>query len=283
MDETVGGKLMRKFFLFVLLVILAVLCTYTYLYHRWSHLWVIAEQQPSYVVAHHHDDTLRVAMIGDSWAGLHNGWGGDSFLTARLTKLMDIPVKVKSHGKGGEKSGGIYRLMFEYGSYGTKHLLEGGADYCILFAGINDAAANLGTKQYIHHMRLILQFLFELGIKPVIVEIPDVDIYHLYGGKPLWNRTMDRLRSQMTGCGLYHFAEYREALHQMLNDDEWLPQRIVFVPMAGWNGEGVSINSKLFQEDRIHLNSFGYERLDSCIANAIAHDLQHSQNSTFVN
>lgn len=266
------------------LVAIAIVAVIGYggLYYRWKHLWAIAEDMPNYFVEYHEDDTLRVVMIGDSWAGLHSEQGLDSLLGNYLELQTGHPAKVVSKGKGGEKSREIYQLMFEDGQYGTMPLLHAGADYCIVMAGINDAAGNRGTSQYCHHMRLIIQHLESSGIKPVLVEIPDVDIWNIYGGKGIKDMTADWLRSRMTGCEMYHFAEYREALKAMLRDDGWM-KRVTFVPMSGWNGEGTEINKSLFKADLIHLNERGYERLDSCIASAIADDLKQSIDTALVN
>ena len=86
----------------------------------------------------------------------------------------------------------------------------------------------------------------------------------------------------MTRCGMYRYREYCEALRAMILE-EHLMERVVYVPMADWNGEGTAINQELFMTDRVHLNRLGYERLDACVAKVIARDLQQSQNSALVN
>ena len=54
-----------------------------------------------YSVMYHEDDTIRVAMIGDSWAALHLSNKMDSFLQCRLSNQIGIPIKMTSKGKGG--------------------------------------------------------------------------------------------------------------------------------------------------------------------------------------
>lgn len=251
---------------FILLVVI-----YGTLYYRWRHLWALEEIHQPYQVQSHHDDTLRVVMIGDSWAGMHNEAGLDSFLQDQLNVLTACPVMIKSCGRGGEKSRGIYNLMFEYGKYGTRSILSEGPDYCIVMAGINDAAANWGVDQYLYHYRLILDFLLSHNIRPVIVEIPDVDIWTLYSQKPKNDLLGDYLKSMMTGCDMYNYHRYRDALLSMLQEED-LMKEIVLVPMKEWNGNRESINKFLFLEDQIHLNRRGYELLDSCISLKIAED-----------
>jgi hypothetical protein len=70
---------------------------------------------------------------------------------------------------------------------------------------------------------------------------------------------------------MYNYQEYRDALLSML-ESEGLKERILYIPMKEWNGNGVEINHSLFLEDCIHLNKRGYESLDSCIASQIAND-----------
>ena len=152
--------------------VILLVVVYGTLYYRWRHLWAFEEIHQPYQVQSHHDDTLRVVMIGDSWAGMHDEAGLDSFLQRQLNGLTDSPVIVKSRGRGGEKTRGIYNLMFEYGKYGTRPILSERPDYCIVMAGINDAASNRGVRQYLYHYKLILDYLLSHNIRPVIVEIP---------------------------------------------------------------------------------------------------------------
>lgn len=261
-------KLVLKVFVgfVILLVVLSGI-----LYYRWRHLWALEEIHQPYQVLSHHDDTLRVVMIGDSWAGMHDEGSLDSFLQRQLNDLTTSPVKVKSRGRGGEKSRGIYNLMFEYGKYGTRPILSEGPDYCIVMAGINDAASNMGVRQYLFHYKLILDFLLSINVRPVVVEIPDVNIWALYSQKPIKDLFGDYLKSLMTGCDMYNFHEYREALLSMLREED-LMKKIVLIPMKEWNGNEETINKSLFLEDQIHLNRKGYELLDSCIAFKIIED-----------
>lgn len=271
----------RKIVYSLLFCILLLALLYGYCYIRWKHLWAISNSIQFYSVQKVLDDTLRVVMIGDSWAVIHSTLCMDSFLCLELKQRTQRPVSVISKGKGGEKSRGIYQLVFQTEEYGTKPLFLMGADYCIISAGINDAAANWGTKQFCAHYCMIINFLLSNNIRPVIIEIPDVDIWNIYGKKPKKDLLVDFVRSTMTNCGMYNMHEYREALLEMLHENN-LMQHVLYVPMALWNGEGFAINPSLFMSDKIHLNRQGYERLDCSIAAAIAWDLEQSKNSTFV-
>lgn len=267
------------FFSFVAFVII---CLYAFYYNRWKHLWALETNNAvHYVIRPNKDTTLRVAMIGDSWAGLHHKHKMDAYLSAILEQRINKSVLVESNGKGGEKTRGIYKLMFDSDEFGTKPLLSLKPDYCIISAGINDAAANLGTKQYCYYYRQILTFLLANGIHPVVLEIPNVNIWHLYGGKPFKDLVVDFVRSTMTGCKMYQYAGYRDALYRMLVNEK-LMDKVVYVSMKDWNDVSPDINKILFMSDQIHLNRRGYEKLDSCMAIAIANDLENSSNSCLV-
>lgn len=271
----------RSLFVIVIVSLLAILFVSIYYYFRWRPLWSYEEPRKFYLINHHQNDTLRIVMIGDSWVGMRTDSINKMFQT-RLSEIIDRPVILKSKGRGGEKSRGIYRLIFEDKGYGTKKILSSGVDYCVVFAGVNDAAANLGKKQYLYYMELILDFLLTNNIRPVLIETPDVNIWNVYGGKPIKDLLIDYIKSWMTQCGMYSYSEYREALQSLLKDSN-LKDSVIYVKMSGWNGDGPAINKCLFLDDQIHLNQQGYLKLDSCIIDAIQKDLQKSQKSTFVN
>ena len=154
----------RKILFGVLFCFCALGVVYGYYYIRWRHLWRQCSSIPIYDIELHHEDSLRILIIGDSWAEMHSELQLDTFLCSRLKTKIKCPVSVVSKGRGGEKSRGIYELMFEDGGYGTKLFFKSGVDYCIIFAGINDAAANRGTKQFTHHYKSILDFLFQNNV-----------------------------------------------------------------------------------------------------------------------
>lgn len=251
--------------------LLAIIIVSLYYYYRWKPLWAYEEPRTFYSISHHQDDTLRIVMIGDSWVGMRTDTLNIMF-QKRLSAISGRPVILKSKGKGGEKSRGIYQLMFEEDGLGTKPLLESGADYCVVIAGINDSAANLGKKQFSHHMKLIIDFLLKNDVRPILIEIPNVNIWNVYGGKPIKDLMVDFIKSLMTRCGMYHFPEYREALRLMLKDSK-LFGPVIYVSMSDWNGKDYDLNMQLFLDDQIHLNQQGYLKLDSCIVNVIIQDL----------
>jgi len=259
----------KKWLVYGIFPVLLFVGLYAYYDVRWSYLWAKEQEHPAYIVELHDDDTLRVVMIGDSWAVLHHEHHFDDYFVSLLQRMVGTPVRMTSKGRGGEVSRGIYRLMFESEDFGTKPILSAGADYCIISAGINDAQFNLGVTQYIHHMCLIFDFLLGNHICPVVMELPDVDVWRILKDKSAKMLFVRFLQSTMSGSGLYDYAEYREALRQLINEKAYR-NKILYVPMKGWHGDTFKIDDTVFWEDHAHLNNRGYERLDSCIAVAIA-------------
>ncbi len=265
---------MRRVYIVCFVCIVFFFSFFKYYQYRWRHLWVFENERKPYPVMCHEDDTIRVAMIGDSWAEMHSSNKMDSILQLKISHLTGQPVIMSSKGKGGEKSRGIYQLLFhENDKNSTKDIIAFGINYCVISAGINDAAANLGPLLYCYHVRLIIKFLLFNKIRPVLIEVPDVNIWKVHGRKPLKDLASDYLRSAMAHCKMYQMEEYRDSLHAMLVNEN-LMDSVIYIHANEWNGSGTNINKQLFLDDQVHLNKKGYELLDSCIANAIAADLK---------
>ena len=263
---------MRKCLFVIFILAVSVFIVYEFYYFRWRDLWSEDEPISAYKVEKCFDDTVRVLVIGDSWAAMH--FCMDSFLCSRIQAIVPNPIMVKSKGLGGEKSRGIYRLLFNNDDIGMKSLIKSGADYCVIFAGINDAAANLGVKQFCHHYKLILDFFIENDIRPIVIEIPDVDIWHIYCNKNIKDLVADYLKSIMTRSEMYSVRVYRHALLKMLQEKKY-SGKVLYIPTSLWNGKDMTINPMLFLSDKIHLNNAGYRKLDECIAFAIGEDYLH--------
>ena len=241
--------------------------SYIHYYSKWKHIWRQCPQLQTYTIDMPEDDTLRIGIIGDSWAYLHQAIQMDTFLSRHLSDKLVRPVKVTSKGKNGEITREIYKNMFSYGIDGTKNIFEGGLDYCIISAGINDAVRNLGVKQYTYHYRLILDFLLSNSICPIVIEIPNANIWKTQVKKDDKDIAVDFIRSIMTGSPMYNCAEYRDELKEALISV--FLKDIIYIPLSEWNGTELNIREDLSLPDQIHLNLKGYEKLDSTIIHAI--------------
>lgn len=214
-------------------------------------------------------DTLKIAFIGDSWAAYQHPY--DSLLCSMLSSDGRL-IGVTSVGNVGAKSSEIYERMFST----TKAILMERPKYCVVSAGINDAVAKLGKEYYVHHYMLILLQLLELGIRPVVLEMPEVNYCAIAGREPWPMRLHHILSSLMTGSELYGFGSYKAALIQAIKKAD-MQSRIIYISADSWNAAGYQDKRGLYLSDEIHLNAKGYEVLDSCIASEILKDIKEKQ------
>lgn len=219
------------------------------------------------------DDTLKIIMIGDSWAAYHHNQGYDSILSKEIEQRLTRPVSFVSSGMVGAKTKTIYELMFDsVSNCGTWKLFEQHPDYCIISAGINDAIAKMGRKNYCHHYNLILKQLITNDIRPIIIDMPDVGYKSVYRRESLTAKLRHRISSVINHADMWSFNEYRQTLKDELNEQE-LDDKIIYIPASSWNPDGYQDERNLYQDDVIHLNAQGYLMLDSCIANYIIADI----------
>lgn len=213
------------------------------------------------------NDTLRVIMIGDSWAAYHHD--NDTILATMLQEKLHKPVHVISSGMVGAKTKAIYELMFDtLSSRGTQRLIATHPDYCIISAGINDAIAKMGTQNYCYHYGLIIKKLISTGITPVIIDMPDVGYYSAYSREPLIMRIRHRLSSRVNMTDMWRFEDYRNALNAYISEYQ-LANQVIYITADSWNQHGFKDKRQLYLSDDIHLNKKGYYLLDSCIADRI--------------
>lgn len=253
---------------FCCLVISSVALSYLHYYDKWKCNWEKCPKLPIYIIKQPKDNILRIGMIGDSWAYLHHSKQMDFFLRKHLARRLKKPVSVISKGRNGEITREIYKYMFSDGIDGTRSIIENGLDYCIISAGINDACKNLGVKQYTYHYRLIINFLLSNNICPIVIEIPNANVWDSQFNKPIKEVAVDYIRSIMTNSPMYDCEKYRNELRYKLVEDG-LMKSIIYIPLSEWNGTELKISKELSLTDQIHLNQKGYEKLDSSIINAI--------------
>lgn len=223
------------------------------------------------------EDTLRVTMIGDSWAAYHHD--NDTILASLLQGKLHKPVSVISSGMVGAKTKAIYELMFDsISSLGTLGLINMKPKYCIISAGINDAVAKMGTKNYCYHYGLIIRHLLSSGIKPIVLDMPEVDYKFIYERESFSANARHRISSWFTKAPMWTFENYRKELVTMISH-EGLKNRIIYISSLEWNPKGVEDPRDLYLEDRVHLNKKGYYLLDTCIASYISQDFTSNRDS----
>ena len=120
----------------------------------------------------------------------------------------------------------------------------------------------------------MLQQLLKMGIKPVVIEIPDVNYHAIASRESRFIRISHFLSSIVTDSELYNFHSYRENLKKAIKEAS-LDKRIVYVRSDAWNAEGYKDSNDLYLPDEVHLNPYGYYKLDSCMASIILNDYVH--------
>lgn len=220
----------------------------------------------------HASDTLKIIIIGDSWAAYHSEY--DSQLKSILESKLKKKVTVNSKGSVGAKTKTIYSNMFDSISYyGTKNMIDSSPKYAIISAGINDAVAKMGSKNYCHHYDLIIKNLLSAGIKPIIIDMPQVDYKAVYQRENIIKKVRHQFSSWLTNAPLWSFDIYRKELKLTIRQ-KISRNQIIYIPSSEWNSKGYADPRKLYLEDHIHLNKKGYLLLDSCIASHILSDIQ---------
>ena len=230
-------------------LLVAVMMTYAY--------YADALQQTPYPCQQHDDDTLRVILIGDSWACYHQPH--DAHLSQLLQELTRKPVKVVSYGLCGKTSKEIYGSLFD--DNGMRQLLTRGADYCFLSVGINDTYKKTGAASYAQHTMQILRFLCTNHITPIVLEIPNYDIAFAFERQTMTRKLLRYLSMLFTNSPLDCREKYRKALRETIQSDS-IAHKTHIIPTQSWS-------LHLYQYDRMHLNDLGYQTLDSCIAHTI--------------
>lgn len=258
----------------------------------WAYDWLAGQYQDSLGVepqhayydiqpAHDDDDTLRVCIIGDSWAEYHTTLACDTIFCRMARRLTRQPVKCFSTGHSGKPSRAIYTEMFadrtvEFDwerSYCSQPLIEQHPDYCVVMAGINDMRLYKPTSYYTGNYLLILRHLLHHGIRPVVMEMPDVDFELALRQRPFTEQAAFAMLSWLTKTDYRSAPTYREAMRQMLAT-EGLRDSVLFIPVDHWNAGGVAARPAIYLDDRFHLNLPGYRVLDSCMATEIIRDYE---------
>lgn len=264
----------------VSMILLVVAALVTFVGWKWRPYYKPVDLFKPYEVAVNHDDTLRVIMIGDSWVYFHQTLRRDSTFEDELKRVLGSKkVKVMAKGKGGAVSGEIYERMsaermlaieFDLNNC-TQPIIEKGADYCIISAGINDARQRRGKAYYVTNYYHIIQMLISFGIRPVVMEIPDVEVDDAFTGNTLFYRLRSWIAMGVLKTDLYGTHDYRQTLKDSLIAHH-LMDSVIYIPAASWNPDGWRDKRNIYTDDHFHLNLAGYALLDSTFAAEIVKD-----------
>ena len=232
-----------------------------------------AKKQKDLIIQHHHDDTIRIAYIGDSWADGHKRVRCviDSFISDAINQ----PVVVKTAGISGLTSKNIYYGIFR--DRAMRNVIEWGPDYCFVVAGINDSDRKIGKGYYKENMRLIIELLLEKHVTPVILEIPSYDIHFSYKHRSRQIKLQYIASMLLTWSKMDCIQDYRNAYTDLIKEQEW-GRKVITISYKDWNPDGYKDKRELYDGGLMHLNAKGYSVLDSCISLKIIEFISDSSN-----
>lgn len=219
-------------------------------------------RQP-YQIVHHHDDTLRIAYIGDSWAAMHKEY--DVRLAKMIEDSLDRPVMVQSYGICGLTSKEIYNMLFD--DINLKDIFKG-CNYCVISAGINDTYKKMSSTYYKVSMELIIDFMLSNHICPIIIEIPDYNIEKAFVNQKTNRKILRHLSMAITGNNIDCKESLRISLKEIIEKNTQ-NNVIDIINYQEWNNDYKRDLRVFYTKDGIHLNEAGYSKLDCSIANHI--------------
>ena len=247
----------------IIIIILLAIALYS-VNKRLYNYYSPAKEHPIFKTAIHHDDTIRIAFIGDSWALGHQYHKCQ--IPQILTDSINRPVYVESYGIGGLTSKEIYNALFEIDNFSK--FMKKGYDYCIISAGINDTHKKMSTSYYQNSMDCIIRFLITNHIHPIIIEIPDYNILQAYDTQENYKKIIGRFSMLVNNTQMDCKQQYREALDEMMRKKEY-QNEVSIIRYKSWNNNYFRDLRAYYNGDQVHLNERGFQILDSTIAKEI--------------
>jgi len=233
------------------------------IYKAWIYYAPPLISQP-HQIQRQHDDTLRIAYIGDSWAFMHREH--HCRIADIISDSIHRPVKVHTFGISGLTSKEIYGAMTDQGDF--RDFMMRGYDYCFISAGINDTYQKKSCRYYKGGMEGILTLLLANSIHPIILEIPNYDIFKAYERQTRTRKVLRHLSMIVNNCKLDCRQTHRDALRSLLSE-EGFRNRVTLIGYKDWNNDFAHDQQAYFLSDGVHLNDSGYARLDSVIARCV--------------
>lgn len=208
---------------------------------------------------------LQIYIIGDSWVNRQNL---DSLLYKDLSD-RGIQSEIYSSGNPGAKTKNIYENLFknEEENFSSKKIIKKKPDYCIIIAGVNDAATHVGTNFYAQHMMMIIKTLIHYNIKPVVVSLPEFGIEEDFKNKNILSKISNRGGELILNGGTpFRIQDYRNSLIEKLKSSG-LDKKVTILNFDEVTTD-FNKDRKLFS-DPLHLNKQGYQKFSRFLANGI--------------
>ena len=209
-------------------------------------------------------DTLRVAIIGDSWAERH--YYHQCSIDSLIKEYSGKAAKTVSFGIGGLTSKEVYNEL--YRNTHIKQILEAGTDYCIIMAGVNDTNQKMSTHYYKESMKCIINYLLEKDITPIIIEIPEYNIEKALTDQKIHRKLLRYVSMAITGTTINCKQQFRNALDELIQENNY-QEKVCIIRYMAWNNNYEKDLNELYTDDQMHLNENGYSVLDSVIIKEI--------------
>jgi lysophospholipase L1-like esterase len=114
----------------------------------------------------------------------------------------------------------------------------------------------------------IIQLLLANNIRPIIQEIPDYDIPKTFYRQSRSRKVLRYFSMFINNTSKDCKADYRNALNELINEKGY-QDKVSIVRYKSWNKDYQNDLVQLYVGDGMHLNTKGYEKLDSVIAQEI--------------
>lgn len=252
---------MKRFLFFVFSILVILSCGFLCISNPY---YTPAIEQKGLIIQKHHDSIIRIAYIGDSWADGHKN--KRCVIDTLIQKAIGKDVLLHTAGISGLTSKNIYYSIFKDDS--VKSVIEWGPDFCFISVGINDSDRKMGRKYYKENMRLLIDYLLNNQIVPVILEIPTFDIKSSFKRRDRKIKLMYLISMLVTWSKMDCIEDYRKELLELIDEQHWEKQ-VVIVKHEDWNVDGYKDSRGLYDAGLMHLNQKGYLVLDTCIARKI--------------
>lgn len=255
-----------KHWLIILFIIITIICIA--IGHAFYEYYTPPTEREAYIIPHHHDDTLRIAYIGDSWAAMHKDH--ECLIPQLIEDRIHHPVKVSSFGIHGKTSKEIYEKLFD--DKEMHSFMMQGYDFCFISAGINDTYKKMSATYYRTSMDNIIHFMLTNHIHPIILDIPDYDIVNAFNRQHPIRKLLRKTSTLITGSQIDCKQEFRNTLIKLIDKSNY-QYKVSIIKYQEWNNDYQNDIKRYYLGDDMHLNQIGYMRLDSCIAQ---HIIQHT-------
>lgn len=213
-------------------------------------------------------NTISIALIGDSWVADHRL---DTIIKKTIV-LGNKEIKVNSSGQYGAHSKDVYLNIFKASneSNSLQQIILSKPDYCFISAGNNDL--NMGTRFYVHHMMLIIKFLCKVGIKPIVMLLPNYETNIPQIGTiekvSRYFRNFFSNSEYSTDASVYNLNLINEISKNQLNS------KVILVNKNYDDSMKVYVNYSKQQFKTFHLNNIGNHLLAKEIAKEITEDIK---------